>query len=108
MIGLSTPALPGQTGLRQDVATRDAQTVSCTYKTVNRVRDDIKTPIRSGPHDRDDPAGREKQLTLEQFLRIGESRYGWDREPRPTCSKARRSCPKMVDELLKLARRRRR
>ena len=109
MIGLSQRLpYPGKRGLRQDVATRDAETVGHGYQeTVNRVARDIKTTYFDlGLTIEMTRLVEKNKLTLEQFLRIGESRYGVGQGTQADVLKAQTQLSKMVDELLKLARER--
>ncbi|MEK7834838.1 MAG: TolC family protein, partial [Pseudomonadota bacterium] len=109
MIGLSQRfPYPGKRGLRQDVATKDAETVGHGYQeTVNRVARDIRIAYSD--------LGLTLEMTrlveknkriLEQFLRLTETRYGVGHGSQADVLKAQTQLSKMVDELLKLARER--
>ena len=109
MIGLSQRLpYPGKRGLRQDVATRDAETVGYGYQeTVNRVARDIKTAYFDlGLTIAMTGLVEKNRLTLEQFLRIAEARYGVGQGTQADVLKAQTQLSRMVDELLKLARER--
>ncbi len=109
MIGLSQRLpYPGKRGLRQDVATRDAETVGYGYQeTVNRVARDIKTAYFDlGLTIEMAKLVEKNRLTLEQFLRIAEARYGVGQGTQADVLKAQTQLSRMVDELLKLARER--
>jgi outer membrane protein TolC len=109
MIGLSQRLpYPGKRGLRQDVAAKDAETVGYGYQeTVNRVARDIKTAYFDlGLTIEMARLVEKNKLTLEQFLRIGESRYGVGQGTQADVLKAQTQLSRMVDELLKLARER--
>ena len=109
MIGLSQRLpYPGKRGLRQDVATRDAETVGYGYQeTVNRVARDIKTAYFDlGLTIAMTGLVEKNKLTLEQFLRIAEARYGVGQGTQADVLKAQTQLSRMVDELLKLARER--
>ncbi len=109
MIGLSQRLpYPGKRGLRQDVATRDAQTVGYGYQeTVNRVARDIKTAyFELGLTLAMTRLVENNKLILEQFLRIAEGRYSVGQGTQADVLKAQTQLSKMTDELLKLARER--
>lgn len=109
LIGLSQRLpYPGKRGLRQDVATKDAETVGYGYQeTVNRVARDIKTAYFDlGLTIEMTRLAEKNKLTLEQFLRIAEARYGVGQGTQADVLKAQTQLSKMVDELLKLARER--
>jgi outer membrane protein TolC len=109
MIGLSQRLpYPGKRGLRQDVATKDAETVGYGYQeTVNRVARDIKTAYFDlGLTIEMIKLVEKNKLTLEQFLRIAEARYGVGQGTQVEVLKAQTQLSRMVDELLKLARER--
>jgi len=109
MIGLSQRLpYPGKRALRQDVATKDAETVGFGYQeTVNRVARDIKTAYFDLGLTLEMTRLVEKnKLILEQFLRIAEGRYSVGQGTQADVLKAQTQLSKMVDELLKLARER--
>lgn len=109
MIGLSQRLpYPGKRGLRQDVATKDAETVGYGYQeTVNRVARDIKTAYFDlGLTIEMTRLVEKNKLILDQFLRIAEARYGVGQGTQADVLKAQTQLSKMVDELLKLARER--
>ena len=109
MIGLSQRLpYPGKRGLRQDVATKDAETLGYGYQeTVNRVARDIKTAYFDlGLTVEMTRLAEKNKLILEQFLRIAEARYGVGQGTQADVLKAQTQLSKMVDELLKLARER--
>jgi len=109
MLGLSQRfPYPGKRGLRQDVATKDAETVGHGYQeTVNRVARDIKIAYSDLGLTLEMTRLVEKnKLILEQFLRLTETRYGVGHGSQADVLKAQTQLSKMVDELLKLARER--
>ncbi len=109
MIGLSQRLpYPGKRGLRQDIATLDAQTVGYGYQeTINRVARDIKVAYFDlGLTVEMTRLVEKNKLIVEQFLRITESRYGVGQGSQADVLKAQTQLSKMVDELLKLARER--
>ncbi|TSA41854.1 MAG: TolC family protein [Betaproteobacteria bacterium] len=109
MIGLSQRLpYPGKRGLRQDVATKDAETVGYGYQeTVNRVARDVKIAYSDlGLTIEMTKLVEKNKLILEQFLRIAEGRYGVGQGSQADVLKAQTQLSKMVDELLKLARER--
>ena len=109
MIGLSQRfPYPGKRGLRQDVATKDAETVGYGYQeTVNRVAREVKTAYFDLGLTLEMTRLVEKnKLILEQFLRLTETRYGVGQGSQADVLKAQTQLSKMVDELLKLARER--
>lgn len=110
MLGLSQRfPYPGKRGLRQDVAAKDAESVSHAYQeTVNRVARDVKAAyfelafiVESAR------LVEENKQVLEQFLRISESRYTVGQGTQADVLKAQTQLTRMVDELIKLARERR-
>ena len=109
MIGLSQRfPYPGKRGLRQDVATKDAETVGYGYQeTMNRVAREVKTAYFDLGLTLEMTRLVEKnKLILEQFLRLTETRYGVGQGSQADVLKAQTQLSKMVDELLKLARER--
>ena len=109
MIGLSQRfPYPGKRGLRQGVATQDAETVGYGYQeTMNRVAREVKTAYFDLGLTLEMTRLVEKnKLILEQFLRLTESRYEVGLGAQADVLKAQTQLSKMVDELLKLARER--
>jgi len=109
MIGLSQRLpYPGKRGLRQDVATKDAETVGYGYQeTVNRVARDIKIAYFDLGLTLEMTGLVEKnKLILGQFLRIAEGRYSVGQGTQADVLKAQTQLSKMTDELIKLARER--
>jgi cobalt-zinc-cadmium efflux system outer membrane protein len=109
MIGMSQRfPYPGKRDLRQDVATKDAETIGFGYQeTVNRVARDIKTAYFDlGLTLEMTNLVEKNKLVLEQFLRIAEARYEVGQGTQADVLKAQTQLSKMVDELLKLARER--
>ncbi len=109
MIGLSQRfPYPGKRGLRQDVATKDAETVGHGYQeTVNRVARDIRIAYFDLGLTLEMTRLVEKnKLILERFLRLTEMRYEVGQGAQADVLKAQTQLSKMVDELLKLARER--
>ena len=107
MLGLSQRfPYPGKRGLRQDVAAKDAESVSHAYQeTVNRVARDVKAAyfdralvVESAR------LVEENRQVLEQFLRISESRYAVGQGTQADVLKAQTQLTRMEDELIKLAR----
>ncbi|MBI4190778.1 MAG: TolC family protein [Betaproteobacteria bacterium] len=109
MIGLSQRLpYPGKRGLRQDVATKDAETAGYGYReTVNRVAREIKVAYFDLGLTLEMTGLIEKnKLILEQFLRIAQARYSVGQGTQADVLKAQTQLSKMTDELLKLARER--
>ncbi|MBX9812171.1 MAG: TolC family protein [Burkholderiales bacterium] len=109
MIGLSQRLpYPGKRGLRQDVATRDAESVGYGYQeTVNRVARDIKTAYFDlGLTIEMTKLVEKNKRILEQFLQIAEGRYSAGQGTQADVLKAQTQLSKMTDELIKLARER--
>ncbi len=109
MIGLSQRLpYPGKRGLRQDVATKDAETVGFGYQeTVNRVARDIKVAyIDLGLTLETTTLVEKNRQILEQFLRIAEGRYAVGQGTQTDVLKAQTQLSKMTDELIKVARER--
>lgn len=109
MLGVSQRfPFPGKRDLRQDVAAKDAESVTHAYQeTVNRVVRDVRTAyfelaltIESARL-----VDKNKQI-LEQFLRISESRYAVGQGTQADVLKAQTQLSKMADELIKLGRER--
>ena len=109
MIGLSQRLpYPGKRGLRQDVATRDAESVGYGYQeTVNRVARDIKTAYFDlGLTIEMTKLVEKNKRILEQVLQIAEGRYSAGQGTQADVLKAQTQLSKMTDELIKLARER--
>ena len=110
MLGLSQKIpYPGKRDLRQDVASKDAESVAYAYQeTVNRVLRDVKVAYFELALSVEAArlVARNKQV-LDQFLQISESRYGVGQGTQADVLKAQTQLSKMVDELIKLARERR-
>lgn len=109
MIGLSQRfPYPGKRGLRQDVATREAESMGYGYQeTVNRVvREtriayfDLALVLESVR------LAENNKSILEQFLKIAEGRYSVGQASQADVLKAQTQLSKMVEELVKLARER--
>jgi len=110
MLGVSQKLpYPGKRDLRQDVATKDAESVAFGYQeTVNRVLRDVKVAYFDLALVAESARLVEKnRQVLEQFLKISESRYGVGQGNQADVLKAQTQLSKMVDELIKLARERR-
>ncbi len=109
MIGLAQRfPYPGKRGLRQDVATRDAESVEHGHQeTVNRVARDTKLSyLDLGLVIETTKLTEKNKLLLEQFLRIAETRYAVGQGNQADVLKAQTQLSRMMDELLKLARER--
>ena len=109
MIGLSQRLpYPGKRGLRQDVATRDAETIGYGYQeTVNRVVRDIKLAYFDlGLTFEMTRLVEKNRLILDQFLRIAEGRYSVGQGSQTDVLKAQTQLSRLQDELLRLARER--
>ena len=109
MLGLSQRfPYPGKRGLRQDVAAKDAESVSHAYQeTVNRVARDIKAAYFELAFVVESARLVEKnRQVLEQFLKISESRYAVGQGTQADVLKAQTQLTGMMDELIKLARER--
>jgi cobalt-zinc-cadmium efflux system outer membrane protein len=109
MLGLSQKfPFPGKRELRQDVATKDAESVGYAYQeTVNRVLRDVKTAYFELAFVTESTRLVEKnKLVLEQFLRISESRYSVGQGNQSDVLKAQTQLSRMTDELIKLGRER--
>lgn len=110
MLGLSQRfPYPGKRGLRQDVAAKDAESVSHAYQeTVNRVARDIKVAYFELAFVAESARLVEKnKQVLDQFLKISESRYSVGQGNQADVLKAQTQLSRMVDELIKLGRERR-
>jgi len=109
MIGLAQRfPYPGKRGLRQDVATRDAESTGHGYQeTVNRVARDAKLAYLdlSLVIETAKLTGQNRRL-LEQFLKLAESRYAVGQGSQADVLKAQTQLSRMTDELIRLARER--
>lgn len=109
MLGLSQRfPYPGKRGLRQDVAAKDAESVSHAYEeTVNRVARDVKAAYFELAFIVESARLVQKnRQVLEQFLQISESRYTVGQGSQADVLKSQTQLTAMVDELIKLARER--
>jgi outer membrane protein TolC len=109
MLGLSQKfPFPGKRDLRQDVATKDAESVAHAYQeTVNRVVRDVKTAYFELAFVTESARLVEKnKQVLEQFLKISESRYSVGQGNQSDVLKAQTQLSRMTDELIKLGRER--
>lgn len=109
MIGLSQRfPYPGKRGLRQDVATREAESSGHGYQeTLNRVVREIRTAYYDFYLAIESARLVEKnKAILGQFLRIAETRYSVGQGSQADVLKAQTQLSKMVEELIKLARER--
>jgi outer membrane protein, heavy metal efflux system len=109
MIGLSQRLpFPGKRGLREAVATKDAEGVGYGYQeTVNRVARDIKTAYFDLGLTLERIRLVEKnKLILEDLLHIAERHYGVGLGSQADALRAQTQVSRMLDELLKLARER--
>jgi outer membrane protein TolC len=109
MIGLAQrfPS-PGKRGLRQEVASREAEAAGYGYReTVNRVLRELKIAsydaLAAAESERLAAASRD---TLERLLRVVEARYAVGQGSQADVLKAQTQLAKMRDELLRLARER--
>ncbi|ODT86191.1 MAG: transporter [Nitrosomonadales bacterium SCN 54-20] len=110
MIGLSQRLpFPGKRGLRKDVATEEAQSVSYGYEeTVNRVVRDLKVAYFDLGLTLEMIRLVEKnKLILEELLHIAEDHYAVGRGSQADVLKAQTQVSRMTDELLRLVRERR-
>ncbi|MBI4194375.1 MAG: TolC family protein [Betaproteobacteria bacterium] len=109
MIGLSQRfPYPGKRGLRQEVASRDAESAGYGYQeTVNRVAREAKVAYFDLALVIESARLVEKnKLILEQFLKIAEGRYSVGQGSQADVLKAQTQLSKMTDELIKLGRER--
>jgi cobalt-zinc-cadmium efflux system outer membrane protein len=109
MIGLAQRfPYPGKRGLRQDVATRGAESVAHGYQeTVNRVARDARLGyLDLGLVIVTTKVIENNRLLLGQFLKIAEARYSVGQGSQVDVLKARTQLSRMEDELIKLARER--
>ena len=110
MLGLSQRfPYPGKRGLRQDVAAKEAESVSHAYQeTVNRVARDVKAAYFELAFVVESARLVEKnRQILKQFLQISESRYAVGQGTQADVLKAQTQLTRMEDELIKLASERR-
>ena len=109
MIGMSQRfPYPGKRGLREDVASRDAEATGHSYQeTVNRTVRDLKLAYFDlGIVLASVQLVERNKLILEQFLRIVETRYAVGQGNQADVLKAQTQLSKMMEELIKLARER--
>ena len=109
MLGLSQRfPFPGKRGLRQDVATKDAESVGYAYQeTVNRVVRDVKVAYFDLALVIESTRLTEKnEQVLEQFLKIAESRYAVGQGNQADVFKAQTQLSEVVGELIRLGRER--
>jgi outer membrane protein TolC len=109
MIGLSQRLpFPGKRGLREAVATKDAEGVGYGYQeTVNRVARDIKIAYFDLGLTLERARIVEKnKLILEDLRHIAEQHYGVGMGSQADALKAQTQVSRIVDELLRLARER--
>lgn len=109
MIGLSQRfPYPGKLKLRQDVASREAQSLTYGYhETVNRVARDTKIAYFDLALVLESVRLAEKNRTvLEQFLKIAEGRYSVGQASQADVLKAQTQLSRMIEDLVKLARER--
>jgi outer membrane protein TolC len=105
MLGLSQRfPYPGKRGLRQDVAAKDAESVSHAYQeTVNRVLRDVKAAYFELAFVLQSTRLAEKnKQVIEQFVQISESRYAVGQGTQADVLKAQTQLTGMVDELIEL------
>ena len=109
MIGLSQRLpYPGKRGLREDVATKEAETAGFGFQeTVNRVVRDVKLAYFDlGLTFEMTRLVEKNRLILDQFLRIAEGRYSVGQGSQTDVLKAQTQLSRLQDELLRLARER--
>lgn len=107
MIGLSQRLpFPGKRGLRQDVASKDAEAIEQGYhETVNRVVHDLKTAYFDlGLTLEMIKLVEKNKQTLAHFLHIAEARYQVGQGSQADVLKAQTQVSRMLDRLLGLAR----
>lgn len=107
MIGLSQRLpFPGKRGLRQDVASKDAEAIEHGYQeTVNRVVHNLKTAYFDlGLTLEMIKLVEKNKQTLAHFLRIAEARYQVGQGSQADVLKAQTQVSRMLDRLLGLAR----
>lgn len=100
---------PGKRGLRQDIATREAETVAFGLKeAVNRVVKDVKMAYFDlALMNRSIELVEKNKLVVEQLLRIAESRYAVGQGAQADVLKAQTQLAKMTEELIRMNRERR-
>lgn len=109
MIGVSQRIpYPGKRGLREEVASRDAEAVQHAYQEMaNRVVRDLRIAYLDLGLVLATTALTEKnKAVIEQFLQFAESRYKVGQGSQADVLKAHTQLSRMTDELLKLARER--
>ncbi len=100
---------PGKRGLRQDVAAKNAQSVSFGYQeTVNRVVRETRVAYYDlALVDRSIEAVERNRMLVQQLLRIAEGRYTVGQGSQADVLKAQTQLGKMTEELLRMGRERR-
>jgi len=100
---------PGKRGLRQDVAAKNAESVSFGYReTLNRVVRETKVAYYDlALVDRSIEAVERNRMLVEQLLRIAEGRYSVGQGAQADVLKAQTQLAKMTEELLRMGRERR-
>lgn len=97
---------PGKRGLREDVASKQAEVVAYGYQeTVNRVVRDVKATYfdLSLVAESTRLVQKNKQI-LDELLKITQARYGVGQGSQADVLKAQTQLSRMVDELIKLGR----
>lgn len=110
MIGISQRfPYPGKRGLREEVATREADAVDFNLQeTVNRTVRDLKVAYFDlGLVHVSTQLVERNRAILEQFLRIAETRYAVGQGSQADVLKAQTQLSKMTEEIIKLGRERR-
>ena len=100
---------PGKRGLRQDVAAKNAESVSFGYReTLNRVVRETKVAYYDlALVDRSIEAVERNRMLVKQLLRIAEGRYSVGQGAQADVLKAQTQLAKMTEELLRMGRERR-
>jgi outer membrane protein TolC len=100
---------PGKRGLRQDVAAKNAESVSFGYReTLIRVVRETKVAYYDlALVDRSIEAVERNRMLVEQLLRIAEGRYTVGQGAQADVLKAQTQLAKMTEELLRMGRERR-
>lgn len=109
MIGVSQRfPYPGKLGLREEVATREAEAAGHNYQeAANRAIRDLKAAYFDlGLVVASTQLVEKNRKILEQFLRIAETRYGVGQGNQADVLKAQTQLSRMLEELIKLARER--
>ncbi|MBI2313939.1 MAG: TolC family protein [Betaproteobacteria bacterium] len=109
MIGLAQRfPYPGKRGLRQDMASKDAESLAYGYQeTVNKVVRDVKLAYFDLALVMDSKRLVEKNRSvLDQFLKVAEARYAVGQGSQADVLKAQTQLSKMLDELIRLDRER--